>query len=278
MSRRALAAAGAASLLSGCSADAILNTLAPQRLVADGIAYGPEPRQRLDVYAPTGARGAPVLVFLYGGGWTDGERALYRFLGGTFAARGFVTVVPDYRLYPAVRYPAFLQDCALAVAWTLANAPAHGGAAGPVWLMGHSAGAYNAAMLALDPEWLGACGSQPRRDLRGCVGLAGPYDFLPLHSPTLEALFAPAGDLARTQPIAYVDGANPPMLLLAGTADRTVLPQNTERLAARIEAAGGPVQHRLYSGIGHVELVASIAGPLRGLAPTLRDCLAFMGA
>lgn len=271
--------AGLGLLLAGCSPAGILNDLAPRRLVADGVAYGELPRQRLDVYAPERPRGpAPVLVFLYGGGWTDGERSLYRFLGAAFAAHGFVTMIPDYRLYPAVRFPDFLRDCALALAWARRHGPEYGGAAGPLWLMGHSAGAYNAAMLALDPAWLGAVGLQPATALRGCIGLAGPYDFLPLYSATLAAIFAPAGNLQLTQPIHFVDGRNPAMLLLAGLADTTVLPDNTQRLTARIRAAGGAVQERLYPRIDHIEIVGAIAEPVRFLAPTLRDCLAFMAA
>ncbi len=144
--------------------------------------------------------------------------------------------------------------------------------------MGHSAGAYNAAMLALDPAWLGAVGETPRGAVRGLLGLAGPYDFLPLPDATLRAIFAPAdADLARTQPITFAGPAAPPSLLLAGAADTTVNPANTRRLAARLRAAGVFVEERLYPGIGHVELIGSIAGPLHFLAPTLRDCLAFMG-
>lgn len=258
-----------------CSPLGLLNGLAPRRLAGRDIAYGPAPRQRLDIYLPEAGRlPAPVVVFLYGGGWDSGAKAMYRFLGGAFAARGYVTVIPDYRLYPAVRHPAFIEDCAAAFAWTAAHIGGWGGS-GSLFLMGHSAGAYNAAMLALDPRFLAAAGS--RLSPRGTIGLAGPYDFLPLQSPRLRAIFGTPTP-PDTQPINHVDGRNAPLLLIAGTADTTVLPANTTRLAARIQAAGGAVVAKLYPGINHREVIGAIGRPLRFLCPTLADCTRFMAA
>ena len=275
--RRTLFALGGALAAAGCSPVQILNSFAPSRLAADGVAYGDGPRQVLDVYVPAGAGPFPVVMFLYGGGWTSGDRAMYRFVGGALAEKGFVTVIPDYRLFPEVRFPAFLQDNAAALRWTRDTVGRYGGAAGPIFLIGHSAGAYDAAMLALDPQWLAGVGLDHRADLRGTVGLAGPYDFLPLNTDELREIFGPADQLARTQPINFVDGTAAPMLLLAGNKDTTVDPGNTLRLAARIQQTGGVVQDRLYPGIQHEEIVGAIGVPLRFLAPTLRDCVAFMG-
>ena len=269
-------------LAGGCSPVGILNALSPDRLVAQSIPYGEGPRRTLDVYGPepvrSGEAAPPVVLFLYGGSWDSGSKAIYRFVGGALAALGFIVVIPDYRLYPEVRYPDFLDDCAAALAWTRRNATRFGAAAAPPFVMGHSAGAYNAAMLALDPRWLGGAGLSPRDDLRGMVGLAGPYDFLPLDTDELRAVFAPGRPLASTQPIAHVDGRNPPMLLLAGSADTVVRPGNTTRLAARIHAAGGVVEARIYPGIDHLEILGALAGPLRFLAPSLRDSASFMQA
>lgn len=266
-------------LAAGCLPVRLLNALAPDRLVAGSVAYAGGPRRSLDVYAPDldTRAGRPVVVFLYGGRWDSGDKAMYRFVGGALAALGFVVVIPDYRVYPEVRYPDFLRDCAAAVAWTVANAGRFG-ATGAPFVMGHSAGAYNAAMLALDPRWLGEVGLSPRADLRGMVGLAGPYDFLPLDTAELVHIFAPGQPLRTTQPIAHVDGRNPPMLLLAGRRDTVVRPSNSLRLAARIRQAGGVVEQRLYPGIGHDEIIGAFAGPLRFLAPSLRDSASFMHA
>ncbi len=273
----ALASAALASAaLAGCSPADLLNAVAPARLEADGIAYGPEPRQRLDVYRPVGFGPFPVVMFVYGGDWQAGHRSLYRFVGGALAASGFVTVVPDYRLYPAIRYPVFLADCARALAWTRREIGRHGGRPGAPFLIGHSAGAYNVAMLTLDPRFLAAEALRPGADIAGTVGLAGPYDFLPFGTPMLRDLFGTAPDPRDTQPIDHVDGDAPPMLLLAGTADHTVHPDNTTRLAARIRSRGGRVADRLYPGIDHVEIIGAFAAPLRLLAPSFRDSVAFL--
>ncbi len=216
-----------------------------------------------------------MAIFLYGGGWDKARRYMYRFVGGALAEAGFLTIIPDYRLFPAVRYPTLLEDCAAAVAWTGREVSAHGGAGRP-YLLGHSAGAYNAAMLSLDRRWLGAHGLVPSDVLKATVGLAGPYDFLPLDTPMLRDLFAPADPLESSQPIAHVDGDGPPMLLLAGEADRTVRPSNTTRLAARIRARGGTVTDRLYPGVNHVDIIGAFAGTLRFLAPSFGDTVRFL--
>lgn len=272
--RRSILALGGA--LAGCSPVQVLNSFAPQRLDATDVPYADGPAHKLDIYLPQTPGPWPVAVFIYGGGWDSGNRAMYSFVGGSLAAGGVATVIPQYRLYPGVRYPAFLQDCAQAVRWTRDTIGEFGPATGPLYLIGHSAGAYNAAMLALDPQWLGAVGMD-RRALRGVIGIAGPYDFLPLDSAELMAIFGPPDQLPQTQPINHVDGHAPPMLLLAGTADGTVKPGNTTRLAARILAAGGAVQSRLYAGVDHYTIIGALGTPLRFLAPTRRDCLAFMG-
>jgi acetyl esterase/lipase len=278
VARRALSMAGLGLVsltAAACSPLGVLNGLAPRRRAARDIAYGTEARQRLDIYVPERLTApAPVVVFLYGGGWDSGSKEMYRFVGGALAAQGFVTVIPDYRLYPAVRYPTFIEDCAAAFAWTTAHAADWGGGDRFV-LMGHSAGAYNAAMLALDGHYLAQAGA--RALPRATVGIAGPYDFLPVGTDELRAIFgfptAPA-----TQPIDHVNGRNAPMLLLAGTKDTTVLPRNTERLAARIRAAGGPVTAKLYPGIDHREIIGAIGQPFRFLCPTLADSADFIRA
>jgi acetyl esterase/lipase len=265
--------------LTGCSGIATLNALQPKggvEIVRD-IAYEPGPRHGLDIYRPKGADGhTPVVVFLYGGGWDSGNKAEYAFAGEALARHGFVAVIPDYRLYPQVRWPAFLQDSAAAVAWTRAHIATYGGDPGEMFLMGHSAGAYNAVMLAVDRRWLAAVGLDPRRDLRGVIGLAGPYDFLPVRTAELKAIFGPPDQRPDTQPINHVDGANPPLFLATDTADKVVDPANTARMAAKVRAAGGPVETRDYKGLSHALLMGAVGAPLRFLAPVLPDCVRFM--
>ena len=266
--------------LAACDGADIVNALTPDDgyTLERDVAYGPLERQRLDVYRPdTMADDTPVVVFFYGGGWETGARQDYRFVGQAFAARGYVTVVPDYRLYPEVRYPSFVEDAAAAVAWVRSRRDTAGWpATGPVFLVGHSAGAYIAAMLTLDGRWLERAGAPVCRTVAATVGLAGPYDFLPLKDPTLMEIFGPVETRPATQPTAYVTGAQPPMLLITGDDDTTVRPRNTHRLAARIEQAGGRVEKRIYEGRGHIILVGALSTLLRGRAPVLDDVTGFI--
>ncbi|MFL6846632.1 MAG: alpha/beta hydrolase [Allosphingosinicella sp.] len=282
MKRLLLAALAALLLVIGLAAmiDPLrsFNALMPKdwgsARVATGLAYGPGERQTLDVYAPRTAGGPrPVIVFFYGGAWDSGRRRDYAFAGRALAARGFVVVVPDYRLVPEVRYPEFLRDGAAAVRWTRANAGRFGGDGERIVLAGHSAGAYNAAMLALDPAWLGA----DRAAIRGFVGLAGPYDFLPLDDSATIAAFGQWPSPAETQPIGHVSSGAPPALLLHGEADVRVKPRNSRALASRLKSAGADVRLKLYPRLGHVGILTALAIPFRRQAPVLADLAAFAG-
>ena len=266
-------------LAAACSPTAVLNALAPR----DGIAvtrhipYAGGVRHGLDVYAPqSSGMPAPVVVFFYGGNWDSGAKEMYRFVGAALAARGVLTVIPDYRLYPQVRFPAFMEDAAQAVAWTRANVARYGGDPRRLFFMGHSAGGQIATLLALDPTYLRSVGLSPSRNVCGVIGLAGPYDFLPLHDDELKIIFGPEAERPRSQPINYVSAQAPPMLLLAGRDDTTVDPGNTLRLAARLRAVGASVQDELYPGIGHKALIAAFARPLGFLAPARRAVVRFV--
>ncbi len=233
-------------------------------------------RGLLDVYMPKGAHEAPLAVFFYGGGWEDGSKENYRFVAMALAQRGIVTVVPDYRLYPDVRFPDFIDDGARAVRWARRNAPEFGADPGLIFLIGHSAGAYIAAMLTLDRTRLDA---QSQAALAGTVGLAGPYDFLPIEGPSLKRIFAPAGgDLSASQPISYARGDAAPLLLISGLADKTVRAENSRRLAARVRALGGKAETRFYKRVGHTAVMGAYSPLLRPLAPSFADTLAFVRA
>lgn len=249
-----------------------LNLLIPPfayNKVAD-LSYGPDPRNQLDVYTPADLQGpAPVVVFFYGGSWNDGARQDYRFIGQALASRGMVAVVADYRLYPQVRYPEFLLDAAQSVAWTRNNISDYGGDPQRIFLMGHSAGAYNAAMLALDDRQLAQVQLKPA-NLRGWIGLAGPYDFIPVTNPRSRPVFFYPDTPLDSQPINHASAAAPPALLLASREDATVNPQrNTGGLAKRLRSVGVPVEETYFDGTNHATLVAALAWPLRALAPVL---------
>ena len=241
----------------------------------DGLAYSGKPRQKLDVYKPRHAAKAPILVFFYGGSWQGGSRNLYPFVGASLAAQGIVTIVPDYSIFLPARFPMFVEEAARAVRFARENATQWGGDPARLVLMRHSAGAYIAAMLSFDPQWMWRVGVNSKTDLAAFVGLAGPYDFLPIKSRILRTIFGGA-NRTETQPIAFVTGKEAPSLLITARRDGLVSPGNSRRMAAKIHANGGIVEERTYGGVGHFTLIGAFAPGLRVLAPVLRDVTQFV--
>jgi acetyl esterase/lipase len=266
--------------LSGCSPLALFDALGPRdkggRLAVRDAAYGTDPRQRLDVFVPTvPVERAPVLVFFYGGSWSSGSKDDYAFAAQAFAAQGFVTVLPDYRLYPQSRFPDFLKDGAAAIAWVRDNIAAQGGDPNRIVLAGHSAGAYNAARLGLDPEYLRQAGVDPRA-VRAVAGLSGPYDFLPFDQKTSIEVFGQAPDPEATQPVSFAGAHSPPTFLATGDRDTVVKPRNTASLAARLRTARVPVQERIYEGLDHSDTLLALSVSFRRKAPVLAEMSAFL--
>lgn len=267
-----------------CSPIRALNALVPTDSYELGtVAYGSGARQQLDVYTPRAtpervrpAGGWPLVVFFYGGSWNQGEREQYRFVGEALAARGILTIIPDYRLYPEVRYPEFLKDNAAAVAWALREAARLGADPKRAFVMGHSAGGYNAAMIALDARWLANEGHKPAQ-LAGWIGLAGPYDFLPIENPDAQPVFFHPNSPPESQPILYVSPAVPRTFLGAALEDKLVNPErNTRQMASKLQSVGVPVTLQIYPRASHVTLIGAFAGPLRFLAPVLDDVVDFV--
>ncbi|WP_233247773.1 alpha/beta hydrolase [Caulobacter endophyticus] len=243
-----------------------------------GAFYGDHPRQRLDVYAP--ARGAgdwPVLVFFYGGAWNSGCRRDYAWAARALAAQGFVVVMPDYRLHPEVVYPAFLEDAALAVRWAVKYAPRLGGNPARLSLSGHSAGAYIAAMLALDPSWLRGADVAPGA-VKAFAGLSGPYAILPLDGPITTRTFGHVEDLPATQPTSFARADAPAAFLATGEDDHTVRPRNTRKLAKVLRAAGAVVEEQVYPGLDHAAPLLALSRPFRRKAPVLAQMTGFLRA
>jgi acetyl esterase/lipase len=270
-------AAIAALTVSGCSPRRAAETLllGSDFVRTEGVSYGPEARQRLDVYRPKAVRApAPVVVFLYGGRWNTGTRRDYRLLGDALTRRGWVAVVPDYRLAPAARFPAWVEDGARAVRWARDNAARIGGDSARIFVVGHSAGGHSAALLALDEHFLRDAGV-PAGTVRGFVSLAGPVDTT-WTDPDVQALMGPREGWPATYPATHVDGTEPPILLLHGRGDRTVAVENSQRLAARIRDRGGCARSVVYPGVGHVEIVVALSAPRLRIAPVLDDVAAFV--
>ena len=275
-------------LLTACSALDVLNATVPSDTYRNfaNLPYGEHPRQRLDVYMPSqlladralAAGGAPLVVFFYGGSWSSGDRADYRFVGEALASQGVAVVVADYRLSPEVRYPVFLQDSALATRWAFDNAQKYGANPTRIFVMGHSAGAYNAAMLALDKRWLSGVDSSPDK-LAGWIGLAGPYDFLPIGDRKTQVAFEWPGTPPDSQALFHASSASPPALLLAPVNDSLVNTQrSTVGMAQSLRSSGVRVESELYDTVNHVTIVATMASVLSRRAPVLERVTAFVQA
>jgi len=266
--------------LTGCAPVDLLNATIPtgELKITRDIDYGADPHQRLDIYVPkSAAKNAPVIVFFYGGAWQSGDKGDYLFAAQALASGGSIVVVPNYRVYPQVTFPGFIDDGASAIAWTVHNIKKYGGNPDGLFLAGHSAGAYIAIMLALNQSYLTADGIT-QSHIAGAIGLAGPYDFLPLTRDDIKPIFEVTPDIQVTQPIHYARADAPPLLLIAGDADDTVAPYNTTNLTKRIEELGGQVEERIYHGVGHVGTVLSLTPLFNGKADILARIQAFVKA
>jgi acetyl esterase/lipase len=269
-----------ATLLAACANPQFLNTVTPKSgyVKVSNLPFDDADGLRLDVYSPNQAHDAPVVIFFYGGRWEQTytrPKEAFEFVGEALSAQGFVTVIPDYRTYPGIVYPAFLKDCAKATAWVHQNIASYGGSNGKIVLLGHSSGAYNAAMLALDDEFLQQAGGT-RAWLQGMIGIAGPYDFLPITDPTLRTIFGAPENYDKTQPVFWTDGRNPPMLLIHGANDETVPVANTRELAQRVQRAGGPIETLIYPDLEHEWSLTVLAKINRSRADVLDNIAAFV--
>ena len=277
--QRILAAATIAVILAGCAPISLFNIFIPGSgfTATHDIAFTPHPRNKLDVYSPKSASNSsnvgqkPVVVFFYGGAWESGDKSSYLFVAEALTSRGYVVVIPNYRVYPEVIFPTYMEDAALAVRWTFDNIAQYGGDPAKVFVMGHSAGAQLAALVAYDSKYLDPLGTKAgvdKRRIKGVVSLAGPLDFLPLTEPNLFIIF-PEAVRAASQPINFIVGKEPPSLLLHGEDDSRVGIHNSRNLAARITDRGGIVEVTYYPGMGHVGILLALAAPLRDGKPVL---------
>jgi acetyl esterase/lipase len=266
----------------GCTKFEVLNATVPSwgYVRTKNLAYGNLPRQKLDVYRPKNVAvdakpGARVVIFFYGGDWQAGQKGDYRFVGQALASKGFIAVLPDYRLYPEAAFPRFVEDGALVVRWVRDNITDFGGDPGRIYLMGHSAGAHIAALLTLDEHYLKAVGLDGGA-VSATAALSGPYDFIPGDSD--RAVFGmKVGDSAsqEIEPLHFADGHGAPMLLIHGLRDDIVHPDNAVKLAAAIEGAGGQVRCVIHPNLGHAGVALSLAWSFRWLAPVLHDSVVF---
>ena len=277
MTRRGLLAPALGFVAAACSPLGLLNSLGPRdsgaRRIARGLPYGEDPRQRMDLYAPSGGGPYPTLVFFYGGGWDSGSRDLYGWAAQALAARGFVVALPDYRVVPQVVFPGFIEDAAAATARAADLVGEYGGDSARLGVLGHSAGAHLAMMIALDRRYMAAV-DRPAL-IKAAAGLAGPYEFLPFDVPASINAFGRAPDPTLTQPVAFVRADAPPIWLGHGTEDTVVHDEDTVILDQRMRAVGGRSEARLYPGLNHADLIATFSPLFRKKATVLSDVTGF---
>ena len=246
------------------------------------VAYGTHDRQRLDIYRPTtgdqgnagGAR--PIVMFWYGGSFERGRKEQYRFVGAALAEEGYVAVLPDYRVYPEVRFPGFVDDGVSALAWVVSHAQEIGGDPRRIYVAGHSAGAHIAAMVAYDAQRLEALGL-PKDTIRGYIGLSGPYALDP-NDDTLRTIFSAPYAHADWQPVQRARAGAPPALLMHGEADTLVSVNHARRMAARLGELGTRAELRTYPGRAHADTVAAFAAPAPRKLPVLSEIRAFIAS
>jgi len=273
-----VALAGSVTLLgqSACAEISLFGANFPTQFdnvkVVSDVPFGGLDDQKLDIYVPPTPfqKPADVIVFFYGGRWEYGDRDAYRFVAVAFAKQGFIVVVPDYRKYPEVRFPVFIQDGAKAVAWVYNNIASYGGNPSRIHLAGHSAGAHIAALIVANPAYLKAEGLDRSKVVYDFAGLAGPYAFTP-DEDDLRAIFGPPGEYPQMQVPTFIDGKQPPMLLMEGDADTAVNMSNLDELHDAIKQRGGCVQKIIYPGVTHVSIVGALSWYNPDDIPVLND-------
>jgi len=232
--------------------------------VRKNISYGNNERQKLDVYFPKKIKAElPVVVFFYGGSWQEGSKKNYKFMASALTSLGTVVVIPNYQLYPQVKFPTFVEDGAMAVDWAFKNIQNYSGDPKKVFVMGHSAGAQIGALLSFDKHYLQKYESAEKFHIQGFIGLAGPYDFLPFTNPTFKKIFAPENKYSLSQPITFITGHEPPVLLIHGKKDITVGIHNSQNLTKKIKEKKGNVTTYYYDNLNHVGLLLGFSKWLR---------------
>ena len=240
-----------------------------QKIMRD-IDFGSEYGSKLDVYTPADVKpNMPVIVFFYGGKWEYGSKSDYRFAADAFTSRGYIVVIPDYVKYPKVKFPLWQADAAKAVAWVHENIGAYSGDNKNIFLLGHSAGAHIAALLATDNEYLAKTGGS-NAWVKAFAGLAGPYDFVP-EEPDLKDMFGPPARYNKMRVTSYIDGKEPPMLLLWGRDDKDVGEQNITKLEKALKARGGKYEVKFYDGVDHIYIVGALSSLAKWRAPVIDD-------
>ncbi|GGR63737.1 hypothetical protein GCM10008959_27280 [Deinococcus seoulensis] len=280
--RRLILGAGALALglsLAACSRDGaqgfLNNVISTGGLsVKRDVSYGPDARNVMDIYAPQNAAGAPVVLFIHGGSWQGGDKDGHKFVGESLARAGYVTGVMSYRLAPQNVYPSYVQDAAQALKVLRADARTFGGNPDNLFVMGHSAGGFNAVEMVDNARWLTEV-NVPVGSIRGVIGVAGPYSF-DFRSFQSAVAFPKDATPAEVMPDRHVRADAPPHLLLVAQNDDTVEAYNGVNMERALRAAGVPVELKVLPRVGHITIIAAMARPLTFLGDTRAQVIRFI--
>jgi acetyl esterase/lipase len=230
-------------------------------------------RHKLDLYLPKGAKDFPVMVFVHGGSWRSGNKNMYAKIGEVFARNGVGAVVINYRLSPAVKHPAHVEDAAKALAWTYANIAKYGGRPDRIFLSGHSAGGHLVALLATDERYLKA-ENLPTTVIHGVMALSGVYTITPSVTIFQRAFGTDEAVCKDASPLAHVHANCPPFLLLYAESDFTLLDVMAEQMGKALKAANCEVSVQKLLGRNHITIIAQAANQTD---PATQAMLEFIG-
>ncbi len=198
-------------------------------------------RHKLDVYTPKGKKDFPVVLFVHGGSWSSGNKNWYAALGQSLAADGIGCVICNYRLSPAVKHPAHVEDVAKAFAWTCDNIGQYGGSKDRLFLCGHSAGGHLVSLLATDPQYLKAV-KHSVADIKGVAALSGVYEIV-AGPKVFDGPFGKDAAVCKAaSPLTHAAGKLPPFLLAYADDDFPRLDKTAENMCAALKKAGTPVE------------------------------------
>lgn len=257
--------------------------------VTKDLNYGDEPDQNLDIYYPQKLATAinsnqelkatyPLIVFVHGGSWENGNKEQYAFVGQSLAKAGYVTAVINYRKAPEHRYPQFVQDTAQAIAWSYNNADKFFADANNMAVVGHSAGAFNVVAAVSNADFLAPYDLQPS-DIKAVVGMAGPYSY-DFRKYSSRSAFPDTASPDEVMPDRLLkagsSGQQPDYLLMTAENDKLVHISNTEKMAQALADAEINVVTEEIKGANHATSIAAMSTSLTWVNSVRQQLLSYL--
>ena len=253
-----------------CNARGVARSTAARARLASrlDLAYGPSPRQRIDLY-PAAAPGAPILSFIHGGYWRSRDKSEFAFIAEPFVAAGITVAMPEYDLAPAVTVGTIVEQMVAAHAWLYRHASEHGADRSRLFVAGHSAGGHLAAMMAatrwneIDPEL-------PADLVKGAYAVSGVFDLMPmLHFSFNADIRLDAASAKAMSPIEHCPAWPVPVRTAAGALESDEFRRQCRTLAERWPAS--VKGHMDVPGCHHLSVAEALADPGNALFESVRD-------